>query len=245
MGKRIVKPGTPMKPEFNGNIEDAVIIDEVSNLKSIKVDEPIIDVKNEEVKEKTKPQYENIELNEDKKDKHNPTFKMRLDDNDTISDFVKKETKQGKNDTDESMFAEEDTVQNIRSELEKDVNNFTPKDFEGISSMAIDIIDMLFASLLRTIAADNSDAPYELTEAKKKAMKKSLSYVMIKHAKKVGIEWMLLGTFLSVYAAPFLAATGRRKQVNKAKKLRLDGKINQAEEIENSLKRGSGNPSRF
>lgn len=211
------------------DIEDAQIIDEQLT-------------PNQSSQEKPKDEKQNtIEIDMSSKTiDEKETVKVDLAGSNTIKDFIQMDTKKSEkteSEPEKSIFNEKDTIEDIKQNIDKEVSDMTLSDYEAIAEIIVDILDTLMSSALRYIASDNSDAPYSLSVSKKRMIKKSVSLILIKYSKKMGVWAMLIMSLSAAYTFPVSKAFARRKTINKIKRLRDDKKIAEAEMLELELKR--------
>ncbi len=89
--------------------------------------------------------------------------------------------------------------------------SFTKDDFEFLSDAGIDVIDILMTTLLRWIAKDNSDAPYQLPVDKSNKLKKIFTKVLIRYSVKMPLWLAFVIGLCFAYITPTRKAIAKRK----------------------------------
>lgn len=154
-----------------------------------------------------------------KEEKTGPGETIRADvlGDEFLNDFIGKKTAASDvpSDKEATLTGNVDELSDqIRSEEAKYVANFTAEDFADIAEVIIDLLETVIVSGLRWWAKDDTDAPYEISEKKRKRLVKHLTMVLVKHKIHFGVEIVFALTIIMAFATPTKKAIEHRKFID-------------------------------
>lgn len=153
-----------------------------------------------------------IEVNPEKPNTTPPPQTVNFQTPDFLSGFVAQKTIENK-----------DTPPIINQPLTGTDNSLNEEDFQMASEFLITAYDFGLGAFCRWYAGDITDAPYMLSESRKKPLIKLLTKMLVRAQSKFSIEIMFFVMLILAGVTPFIKATNKRDE-NKKKKIEEDKK---------------------
>lgn len=170
----------------------------------------------QEEEEEEEDEIETVKFSETKNSKDDDEeFEVNFNDPEDVEKFTGSKTKESQN-VKEKHFGENETIDNIKKELdeaEKKANEIDPETFYDIADFIISLLDSSVASGLKWWSKDSSHSAYTLPKGNKEKLTKQLAKILIKYNAKFSIELMFIVGLIIMYIPAFRAARAKKKEL--------------------------------
>lgn len=211
------------EPTKVSNEPEVKLSDNEKDLEDLK---SALNITDEDLKGGESIKTETIDLNDKTKSENHATIDYNSPN--FIDDFVSAKTHKVEEDDKEENIFKGKSTEDIKKEISNAENqsgdSMSPEDFYSVADIIITILDTFLANMMKLYAKDTNDSGYSLGEKKKKQLTKMLASILIKYQAKFKTEFLFIFALILFYAAPFIAARQRRKEIQKIEQDIIDRK---------------------